>query len=122
MATENHYPEGQIWNADGTPIHIGGMSFNGAKTLQKILETTENDIIETLCNIEEVSIALYEHLAEAYDCDDVEIGQLLRLYIMARKHKAEGNIRHFDALNETISRKSKKKNTSPLIAELQSRL
>ncbi len=122
MATENHYPEGQMWNADGTPIHIGGMSFNGAKTLQKILETTENDIIETLCNLEEASNVLYEHFTEAYECDDVEIVQLLRLFIMARRHKAEGNIRLFDALNETMSQKSKKKNTSPLIAELQSRL
>lgn len=122
MATENHYPEGQIWNADGTPIHIGGMSFDGAKTLQKNLETTENDIIETLCNLEEASIALYEHLAEAYDCNDAEIGHLLGLFRTARRRKAEGDIRIFDALNESLSQKSKKKNISPLIAELQSRL
>ena len=31
MATENHYPEGQIWDADGIKIPIGGMSFDGAK-------------------------------------------------------------------------------------------
>lgn len=125
MATENHYPEGQIWDADGIKIPIGGMSFDGAKMLQKNLEINENDIIGTLCNLEEASIALYRCLGEAYDCNDGEIGHLLGLFRNARKSKAHGEMRLYDALNERLSQKSRSlsnEGISSLIANLQSRL